>query len=160
MDKSLLNSNLKRNGEIAHSTSSGLLIMTSYFVKPTSLNLRFKNCQVVHSCKCFTATFVGSNPARVINHKCQWLFYFDSSMVEHSADNGEVCGSSPHRNIGNERLQDVRVSLIIAKIVLAKQSERLQSQMDWGCTELIKVQTPKRRYFHCFTLTKHRTTSR
>lgn len=36
-------------------------------------------------------------------------------MVEHSADNGEVCGSSPHRNIGNERLQDVRVSLIKCK---------------------------------------------
>lgn len=29
MDKSLLNSNLKRNGEFTHLTPSGLLIMTS-----------------------------------------------------------------------------------------------------------------------------------
>lgn len=46
-------------------------------------------------------------------------------MVEHFADNGEVCGSSPHQNIENGQLQDVRVSLILALIVLAKQSERL-----------------------------------
>lgn len=48
-----------------------------------------------------------------------------AQLAEHSADNGEVGGSSPSQNIGNEQLQDVRVSLMIAKIVLAKQSERL-----------------------------------
>ena len=43
--------------------------------------------------------------------------YFISiaQLVEHFADNGEVFGSSPNRNIGNERLQDVRVSLIKCK---------------------------------------------
>lgn len=53
--------------------------------------------------------------------------YFTSvaQLVEHSIDNGEVYGSSPWRSIGNEQLQDVRVSLMIAKIVLAKQSKRL-----------------------------------
>ena len=48
-----------------------------------------------------------------------------AQLAEHSADNGEVGGSSPSQNIGNEQLQDVRVSLMIATIVLAKQSERL-----------------------------------
>lgn len=53
--------------------------------------------------------------------------YFTSvtQLVEYSTDNGEVFGSSPNRSIGNEQLQDVRVSLMIAKIVLAKQSEQL-----------------------------------
>ena len=53
--------------------------------------------------------------------------YFTSvaQLVEHPTDNGEVYGSSPYRSIGNEQLQDVRVLLMIAKIVLAKQSKRL-----------------------------------
>lgn len=67
----------------------------------------------------------GSIPVRFISSIRAFNLILIAQLAEHSIDNGEVGGSSPSQNIGNEQLQDVRVSLMKAKIVLAKQSERL-----------------------------------